>query len=565
MKCSMILAGLGLITVVGCGPMYDGPKADLVITHAKILTLDEANPRAQAIAMIGEEIVAVGTERFISAAIEPGRTEVIDAGGRLVIPGFNDAHAHFMGGGHALLNLDFRYVDDPLKIQAMVAERVSQVKPGELIRGRGWDHELFPGKAWPTKEILDAVAPDNPVVLSRTDGHSIWVNSYAMRQSGVTRRTPVPEGGTIVKDKNGEPTGIFKEAAENLIKAQSAYPLSPRDAHIRDREALDKALALARELGVTSVQHLNLSQDLLQEAYDEGKLTARITFGLYLTEDDGTLSKYDALRKQYPPQGNWIRAGYLKAFMDGTLGSGTAFMFHPFSDDTTTAGLPQMDYDELERKVLKTDAMGFQIGIHAIGTRANHWILNAYEKAAKVNGERDARHRSEHAQLLTDDDIPRFGELGVIASMQPTHCITDKRYAEKRLGPARCEGAYAWQRLLGTGAHVAFGTDWPVEPLDPMEGLYAAVTRKDRAGEEGEGWYPDQKVTMEKAIELYTAASAYAEFMENRKGRLKAGYLADLVILDRNLLEIAEEEIMKTRVDVTVVGGKVVYQRKNEE
>lgn len=565
MKCSMILAGLGLLTLAGCGPMYDGPKADLVITHAKILTLDENQPRAQALAVIGEEIVAVGSERYISAAIEPGRTEVIDAGGRLVIPGFNDAHAHFLGGGHALLNLDFRYVDDPLKIQAMVAERVKQVRPGELIRGRGWDHELFPGKAWPTKEILDAVAPENPVVLSRTDGHSIWVNSYAMRQSGVTRRTPVPEGGTMVKDKNGEPTGIFKEAAEELIKVQSAYPLSPRDAHIRDREALDKALASARELGVTSVQHLNLSEDLLQEAYDEGQLTARITFGMYLTEDEKTLSAYDALRQQYPPQGNWIRAGYLKAFMDGTLGSGTAFMFKPFSDDTTTSGLPQMDYEELERKVLKADAMGFQIGIHAIGTRANHWILNAYEKAAQVNGERDARHRSEHAQLLTDDDIPRFGELGVIASMQPTHCITDKRYAEKRLGPARCEGAYAWQRLLGTGAHVAFGTDWPVEPLNPMEGLYAAVTRKDRAGEEGEGWYPDQRVSMERAIELYTAASAYAEFMEDRKGRLKPGYLADLVILDRNLLEIGEEEIMKTRVDVTVVGGKVVYERENGE
>ncbi|MCK5148705.1 amidohydrolase [bacterium] len=554
----LILAAFIMIT--SCSAVYQGPSADLVVLNARIITLDSQNPEACALAVIGEKIVAIGSKRQISPAIEEGRTKVIDAGGRLLIPGFNDAHLHFLGGSQSLMNLDFRYIDDPLIIQKMVARRVTEVRPGELIRGRGWDHELFPGGVWPTKELLDVVSPDNPVVLSRTDGHSIWVNTYAMRQSGISKNTPVPDGGTIVKDPiTGEPTGIFKEAAENLIKVRSAYPLSPTDQHLRAVEALETGLAEARQRGLTSFSHLNMGFELFQQFKDQGRLTSRVTINMWLTDDATRLDEYEHLRSQYPATGDWIRSGYLKDFMDGTLGSGTAFMFEPFSDDSTTSGLAQMSYEELERKVVAADARGFQVGIHAIGTKANHWILNAYERASEINGRRDARHRIEHAQLLTDDDIPRFGELDVIASMQPTHCITDKRFAEKRLGMARCEGAYAWQKLLGTDAHVAFGTDWPVEPLNPMEGIYAAVTRKDRGGEPGEGWYPDQRLSMEKAIELYTAGSAYAEFTEDRKGRLKVGFLADFIILDQDLFVIPAEEIMNTQVMQTIVGGKIVY------
>jgi len=562
-----VLLGIFLLMLMvagGCEEKYSGPMADLVIKNAKIVTLDKENPRAEAVAVKGEKIIGVTSNLEVNKFIRKDVTHVIDAQGRLLVPGFNDAHIHFISGGLGLMNLDFRYITDVSVIQQMVKERVDQSKPGELIIGRGWDHELFPNKEWPTKEILDDVAPDNPVALYRTDGHSVWVNSYVIQRSGITENMPDPPGGTIVREPDtGKTTGIFKEAAKELLKISKSYQLSPEEQMERDVKALQLALSEAKRTGVTSIQHLNEYADLFQRFKDEGKLTLRVTFNMWLTRDEEQLQQYMILRKKYPPENDWIRFGYLKDFIDGTLGSGTALMFQPFSDDPSTCGLPQMPYDELEEKVLLADKMGFQIGIHAIGTRGNHWILNAYEKARHVNGKRDSRHRSEHAQILVDEDIPRFAALGVIPSMQPTHCITDKRFAEKRLGRDRCKGAYAWRRLLQAGgAHIAFGTDWPVEPMDPLEGLYAAVTRKDRAGESGDGWFPDQKLSMEEAIELYTRGSAYAEFMENRKGSIKKDMLADMVIFNRDILTIATDEIMKAKVDYTIVGGRIVFQRK---
>jgi hypothetical protein len=291
-----------------------------------------------------------------------------------------------------------------------------------------------------------------------------------------------------------------------------------------------------------------------------GKLTLRIYSGGSLTADKQRLRRYVRLQKKYPREGNWIRFGYLKGFIDGTLGSGTALFFDPYVDAPKKTGLPQMPYQELEKLVVTLDKAGFQLGIHAIGDKANHWVLNACEKARQLNGKRDSRHRIEHAQVLGDDDIPRFAALGVIASMQPTHCITDKRFAEKRIGTRRCRGAYAWQRLMDAGATIAFGSDYPVEPTNPLEGLYAAVTRKDRVGETGDGWFPDQKLSMEKAIELYTLGSAYAEFMEDRKGMIKEGYLGDVVIFNNDLMSIPHDQIMSTKVDYTIVGGEIVYK-----
>lgn len=298
---------------------------------------------------------------------------------------------------------------------------------------------------------------------------------------------------------------------------------------------------------------------------DMGKLTLRVDVAGRLTADKDRLKRYDELRKKYPAEGNWIRFGYLRGFIDGTLGSGTMMVFEPFEDAPGKTGLPQMPYEELEHRIRIADSMGFQIGIHAIGPKANRWILDAFEKAIAVNGKRDSRHRSEHAQILTEPDIPRFAELGVIASMQPTHCITDKRFCEKRIGNERSKFAYAWRSLLNADVRIAFGTDYSVEPLDPLEGLYAAVTRKDRMGEEGEGWFPEQKLNMEEAIELYTLGSAYAQFMEDRKGMIKKGYLADMVIFDQDLMTIPEDQIMKAKVDYTIVGGKVVYKREGIE
>lgn len=552
----------------GCTKTYQGPPADLVIKNAKIVTIDKNNPRAEAVAVKDEFIIAVTSSDKIDQYVGEGTTTVIDAKGRLVIPGLNDAHIHFMGGGESMMELDFRYVHDVQTIQQMVADKVEHAKPGELISGGGWEHETFPDKKWPTKEILDAVAPDNPVILSRADGHSSWVNSYVLNMSGITKDTPDPPNGTIVKDPvTGEPTGILKEGAGRLIKVRSSVQLTAEEREQRADEALALALAEARRTGVTSIQQLNGEYKRFQRFKEAGKLTCRVTFNMAMPSNhsEESFKRLDELRKNYPQQDNWIRFGYLKVFIDGTLGSGTALMFEPFEDDPNTSGLPMMPYERFEELIVAADALGFQTGTHAIGTRGNHWVLNAVEKAMAVNGRRDHRHRSEHAQILRLDDIPRFAELGVVASMQPTHCITDKRFAEKRIGLERCKGAYAWQRLLDAGAKIAFGTDWPVEPIDPLEGLYGAVTRKDRAGEPGEGWFPDQKLSMEKAIELYTLGSAYAEFMEDRKGKIKVGYLGDMVIVNDDLMTIPPEEIMSSKVDTTIVGGKVVFQREGAD
>ncbi len=552
------------ITAVTCSKTYDGSPADLVIKNAKILTIDKDNPQAEAIAIQGEFIMAVSSNKKIGVYIKKGVTKVIDGRGQLLTPGFNDAHIHFLSGGQSLMNLDFRYVHDVETIKQLVADKVKNVKPGELIRGRGWEHETFPDKKWPTKEILDEVAPNNPVVLTRADGHSVWVNTYVIKASGITKDTPNPPNGTIVRDPStGEPTGIFKEGAQRLLKITDTVKLSAEERQQREEKALELALEQARKKGVTSIQQLNGGYELFQKFKDEEKLTARITFNMALPADEEGLKKMDALRKRFPQENIWIRFGYLKGLIDGTLGSGTALMFKAFKDDPSTSGLPMLPYEEFEKRIVAADAMGFQTGTHAIGTKGNHWLLNAVEKAMLVNGNRDARHRSEHAQILSEEDIPRFAELGVIASMQPTHCITDKRFAEKRIGKERCKGAYAWKHLLDSGAKLAFGTDWPVEPMDPLEGLYASVTRKDRSGEAGEGWFPDQRLSMEQAIELYTLGAAYGEFMEERKGMLKTGYLADMVIFDHDLMTIPYDEIMKAKVDYTIVGGKIVYNREN--
>lgn len=552
-----------LFIIIGCTKAYKGEPADLVIKNAKIVTIDKDNPRAEAVAVKGEFIIAVTSNKKINQYIGEGTTKVIDAKGRLLVPGFNDAHIHFTSGGRSMMNLDFRYVHDLKTIQQMVQEKVAQSKPGELIVGRGWEHETFPGKKWPTKEILDAVAPDNPVMLSRADGHSVWVNSYIIERSEITKDTPDPPNGTIVKDPiTGEPTGIFKEGARRLLKVESSVKLTPEEQEERADRGLELALDAARRTGVTSIQQLNGEYERFQRFKDEGKLTLRVTFNMAMPVNEQRLKRLDELRKQFPQENNWIRFGYLKIFIDGTLGSGTALMFEPFEDDPSTSGLPMMPYEEYERRIVAADAMGFQTGTHAIGTKGNNWVLNAIEKALEVNGKRNSRHRSEHAQILLLSDIPRFAELGVIASMQPTHCITDKRFAEKRIGMERCKGAYAWQKLLDAGVHIAFGTDWAVEPIDPLEGLYAAVTRKDRAGEPGEGWFPDQKLSMEKAIELYTFGSSYAEFMEDRKGMIKVGYFGDMVIFNNDLMTIPHEEIMPSKVDFTIVGGKIVFKRE---
>ncbi|OHB80728.1 MAG: hypothetical protein A2Z25_02890, partial [Planctomycetes bacterium RBG_16_55_9] len=530
------------------------PVADLAITNAKIVTIDKDNPRAEAVAFKGELIVAVGSNEAVKRYVKKGVTKVVDGRGRLVVPGFNDAHIHFSDVDPDYI--DLRYVTDPSVITEKVKEAVANAKPGELIRGGRWEHEMFHNRQWPTKELIDAAAPNNPVVLSRADGHSVLVNSYVIRNSGITKETPDPFGGEIQRDPaTGEPTGIFKERAKGLLKyGDKPVRRTAEEQRERKMRGWRAAFEMARKNGVTSMQLPPGGDfDVYQTFEDMGELTSRVYIGGALTADEQKLRRYAELQEKYPRDGNWIRFGYLKGFIDGTLGSGTALFFGPYVDVPNTTGLPQMPYEQLEKLVVNADKAGFQIGVHAIGDRANHWVLNAYEKARQINGSRDARHRIEHAQVLHVNDIPRFAALGVIASMQPTHCITDKRFAEKRIGAERCKGAYAWRRLLDAGAAIAFGTDYPVEPIDPLEGLYAAVARKDRAGESGDGWFPDQRLSMEEAIELYTLGAAYAEFMEDRKGMIKEGYLGDVVMFNEDLMTIPTDRIMSAQVDYTIV------------
>jgi len=555
-----LIASLSIIAMISINSCSQSEKADLVIINGKVFTIDEENPFVQAVAIKGETIIAVGTTKEISGYIDQNITKIINAGGRLVLPGFNDAHVHF--GPLDPDYVELRYITDPDVITEKVKAQVAKSKPGELIRGGHWEHEMFTDKMWPSKELLDKVSPNNPVVLSRADGHSVLVNSYVLKASGITKNTPDPFGGEIQKNPvTGEPTGILKEIAAGLVKTGAVKTeRTAEEENERTRQGYLLALKEARELGVTSVQIPGSADfDAYQKLLNEGELTSRIDIGKSLTADTTLLKKYSELQKQYPGEGNWIRFGYLKAFIDGTIGSSTALMFEPFTDNPETSGLSMMPYEEFENMVVTADKYGFQIGVHAIGDKGNNWTLNAYQKAQEANGKRDSRHRDEHAQTLLLSDIPRFAQLGVIASMQPTHCISDKKFCEKRIGTERAKGAYAWKSLTDAGAILAFGTDYQVEPLNPMEGLYAAVTRKERLGEDGDGWFPNEKITMEKAIEYYTLGGAYAQFMEKRKGIIKTGYLADIVITDKDLLTIHENEIMKTRIDYTITGGKVVY------
>ncbi len=541
--------------ILNCGGKMQ--ITDLVLKNGKIVTIDKNNPRAEAVAIKDDKIIAVGTNKEIDKYTDIQVTKIIDLDERLVVPGFIDAHIHFEGGGASLMQIDLNGVTTLTEIQKRVKEKIDKVEDGIWIYGRGWDHEILPDKKWPTKEIIDDVAPKNPVVLRRVDGHSTLVNSLVLKISGITGNTPDPRGGTIIKKPStGKPTGILKETAQGLIKSPK---LSKKESYDNSKKAIKLALKEAARLGVTGIHNLTGNFEIFQELLDRKELTVRVYACASITKEKKVLESYKEWQKKFTNNKNMIKFGCLKGFIDGTLGSGTAAFFKPFDDNPSTAGLPRMTQKELNELVAIVDNEGFQIAIHAIGSKANNMILNAFEETISINGKRDSRHRSEHAQVLIPQDIPRFTQLGIIASMQPTHCITDKKFAEKRIGKERCRGAYAWKSLLNAGAHIVFGTDWPVEPLDPMEGLYAAVTRKDRKGEPGDGWFPEEKISMEKAIELYTLGSAYASFEENIKGSIQIGKLADIVVLSQDLFEIPENKIMDTKVVYTIIGGKIIY------
>jgi predicted amidohydrolase YtcJ len=543
----------------------------LVLTGGKVFTADARGHVAEAVAVEGNRVVAVGTSREIAARYAGART--IDLKGRLVTPGFNDAHIHFLGGGLSLLRVNLVGAKTLAEAKARVAARVRELPAGAWVTGRGWDHTLW-GGAWPTKKDLDEVAPANPVILQRVDGHVSWANTLALHQGNVTRETQAPQGGEILHDASGEPTGILKETAGGLV-----MNVVPAPTRAEKMEALDRALAEAQRYGLTSVQDSVSGYETLvlyRELLTRGRLTVRVSEWLDFNQPVETLKRqreeFNALKVD-PLR---IRVNTLKGYVDGTLGSRTAAMLAPFADDPHNSGIPRMPPEQLTKMIVERDAEGFQIALHCIGDRANRMALDGFEAAREKRGpfarlrvivgrtesKYEPRHRVEHAQVVAPSDFARFRDLGVIASMQPSHAISDKRWAQDRLGEYRVLGAYSWHTFMAHGVRVPFGTDWPVEPINPYLGLYAAVTRQSTEGDPAGGWWPEERLSIEDAIRNYTAEGAYASFDEMDKGQIAEHMLADLVVHSKDLLTIAPRDILQTEADIVVFDGRVVYEKK---
>jgi len=532
--------------------------ADLIIINATVHTLDKARPRAEAVAVYGNSIAAVGTTVEIRKLAGAG-TRIIDAAGALVIPGFNDAHVHFLDGGSHLASVQLRDAATPQEFAERIRRFAAKTPKGRWITGGDWDHESWPGAPLPTKELIDKFTPDHPVFVNRLDGHMSLANSVALKLAGVTKETKDPDGGLIVRDpQTGEPTGVLKDAAMGFVNAKIPDPTF--------EEKLDAARAAtehAASLGVTSVQDMSAGNDVgvLQTLAARGELKTRI----YAVSP---LPQWERLARTGVRAvfgGDMLRVGGLKGFADGSLGSTTALFFAPYNDAPAMRGLlgdEMFPEGEMLKRVGGADAAGLQVMIHAIGDSANDQILSIYERVTKTNGARDRRFRIEHAQHIRAADIARFARGGIIASMQPYHAIDDGRWAEKRIGHERARTTYAFRSLLDAGAVLAFGTDWYVAPLNPMLSLYGAVTRRTLDGKNPQGWIPEQKITIEEAVRAYTVGSAYAEFAENNKGTLAPGKLADILILSQDIFSINPVEIEKTKVRLTIMDGRVVYEEK---
>jgi hypothetical protein len=536
---------------------HGGQLADLIVVNAKVWTVDASRPRAEAIAVAGESILAVGSEEEIRR-LAGASAQLLDAGGNTVLPGFIDAHAHFATGGFQLSSVDLRDAATPEEFTRRIAEHTKKIPKGEWMQGGIWDHELWGGHPLPTREWIDRVTPDHPVFVSRYDGHMALANSLALKLAGVTRETRTPPGGEIVKDARGQPTGLLKDEAMELVNR-----VIPEPSDEQRLRAIRAALAEARRYGVTGIHDISSApmMRVYQELHAAGELTAR----LYCITP---IEQWEAPARAGMAAGfgnAWIRTGALKGFADGSLGSTTALFFEPYNDAPHTAGLPAgMMFPEgnMLKMALGGDRAGLQLCIHAIGDRANRLILDVFAEVEKQNGRRDRRPRIEHAQHLHPDDIVKFAKLGVIASMQPYHAIDDGRWAEKRIGRERCKTTYAFRTLLDNKVRLAFGSDWTVAPLDPLQGIYAAVTRRTLDDKNPSGWFPEQKITLAEAIEAYTLGSAYAEGAEKWKGTITPGKLADIIILDSDVFALAPEKTKDAKVTTTIVGGKVVYSEK---
>ena len=559
------------------------PAPDLILYHGTILTgegLSEGNPQiVSAIAIGAGKVIATGSDLEIKH-LAGAHTTIRDLNGAFVMPGLNDAHVHLGGAGQTKLNVDLtgsRSLDEMLqRIQA----KAQQSPSGHWLTGGGWDHTLWANKTLPTRQDLDRVTGDHPALLERIDGHIAVANTAALKAAKVTGHTKAPQGGAIDLDASGEPTGILRDTAMEEVER-----IIPPPSHEDRLQGLTLAIQDAISHGLTSVQDYSDWQDFLvfEELEKENKLPIRISEWLTFNDPIETLKAHRAHHNLDDPL---LHTGMLKGFMDGSLGSRTAAMKAPYADEPSNSGLPRYDQAKLNAMAIERANAGFQLGFHAIGDRAASMALNAFSQAESIPQNPSAsytpcrdpgvepapmdekiacppsalnhRDRIEHAQVVDPSDIARFAKLGVIASMQPNHLLTDMNWAEDRLGPQRAAYSYAWKAFLDAGVVVAFGTDYPVEPVTPFRGLYAAVTRANEAGDKT--YFPENKLTRAQALYAYTQGSAYAEFAEKRKGKLAPGYEADYILLDRNLLTVPAPEILKTQVLETVVGGKTEYK-----
>ena len=529
-----------------------GPEMTLY-RNGRIYTNDPSDPWAAAMLVRGEEIIAVGDEDELSALTETG-TKVVDLEQHFVMPGFNDAHVHLGGAGEDWLAVRLFGAGTVAELQKRLAAAVAEHKEGEWINGRGWDHTLWPEKTFPNRQQLDEVSPKNPVLLTHVSGHVAVANSLALKLAGISRDTASPPGGEIEKDGNGEPTGMLKEgSAMRLVESK----IPPATAEQR-RRGIELALEDVAKNGVTSVQDNSAWEAFLtyRALKNDGKLTVRITEWLPFA---APLEQLEQMRRDGGTTDPWLRTGALKMVTDGALGSRTAAMLAPYSDDAKTTGIMTIEPDKLTALAIERDKAGFQLNFHAIGDRANRVCLDAFEAAAKANGPRDRRDRIEHAQVVAPADFSRFAQLGVIASMQPSHETTDMRWAEQRVGPERAKGAYAWATMRKYGVRLAFGTDYDVEPISPFRGLYACVTRELPDGGPKDGWEPQEKISLGDCIRAYTSGSAYGEFMEGKKGELKPGEFADFIVLANDLTKIEPRQYTSVKVLLTVAGGRIVY------
>ena len=530
--------------------------ADLALLGGSVWTGDGGRPWAEAVAVRGDRIVAVGTSKDIRRLI--GReTMVIDLGKTLAVPGFIDSHTHFLDGGFALLSIRLREAKSRDDFVARIRDKAAELAKGEWILNGDWDHQQFDPPELPSRDWIDAVTPENPVCVNRHDGHMVLANFLALKLAGISARTPAPAGGEILKDpRTGEPTGILKDAAMELVTR--LIPGPPFGAKLKAAAA---ALRLAAENGVTSTHDMAYGTGNLtvyRELLDSGKLTCRIFLYVPIVE----VEAFSCLSLKTPFGNDFLKIGGLKGFVDGSLGSATALFFEPYTDNPNVSGLfhPDMIPESLmEQRIRAADAAGLQVAVHAIGDRANAVLLDIFEKVITQNGPRDRRWRIEHAQHLRLEDMGRMARLGIIASVQPYHAIDDGRWAEQKIGPERCRTTYAFRSLLDKGVRLAAGSDWTVAPLDPLAGIYAAVTRRTTDGKHPEGWYPEQKISLEEALRAYTREGAYAEFADKSKGAIKEGFLADIVVLDRNIFKIPAPEIAEARIKTTIVGGRIVF------